>query len=300
MKVERLRDEMVEAFIEYCKKYREDPNDEGLNDMDLESFEINKENPTYILVSDNNIKGMISLILDDFYKQGGMGRLRIFHSIENKIDNYKIMLRAILEEIEGIDKIFIYIDQKNEVMAEILAALQFKLGGYSFTMIREDREVPKATFPEGYELRTFKENRDEMDWCKVRNIGFPEDSPRTPENVCLYWKGEPQCHLEDGMMLLYYNEEPIGTIRASVEFEAEEKYTYISVVCVNPEHRGKGLGRNLLRAAIDYGRIQGMPKAMLCVDIENESALNLYLREGFAKYKASVEYEYNWRRENEI
>jgi len=103
---------MVEAFIEYCKKYRENPNDEGLSDIDLESFEINKENSTYILVSDNNIKGVISLILDDFYKQRGMGRLRIFHSIENKIDNYKIMLRAILEEIEGIDKIFIYIDQK--------------------------------------------------------------------------------------------------------------------------------------------------------------------------------------------
>jgi mycothiol synthase len=292
MKVERLRDEMVEDFIEYCKKYRENPNDEGLSDIDLEDFEIDKENLTYILVSDNNIKGAASLILDDFYKQGRMGRLRIFHSIENEVDNYKIMLRAILEEIEGIDKIFIHIDQKNEGMAEILTSLQFKLGGYSFTMIREDKEVPKATFPEGFELKTFKENRDEVDWCKVRNIGFPEDPPRTPENVCLYWKSDPQCHLEDGMMLLYYNKEPIGTIRASVEFEAGEAYTYISVVCVNPEHRGKGLGRNLLRAAIDYGRSKGMPKAMLCVDIENESALNLYLREGFIKYKASVVYEY--------
>ncbi len=64
---------MVEAFIQYCKKYRENPNDEGLSDIDLESFEINKENSTYILVSDNNIKGVISLILDDFYKQRGMG-----------------------------------------------------------------------------------------------------------------------------------------------------------------------------------------------------------------------------------
>ncbi|WP_461614738.1 GNAT family N-acetyltransferase [Clostridium sp. Marseille-QA1073] len=185
-------------------------------------------------------------------------------------------------------------------MAEILTSLQFKLGVYSFTMIREDREVPKATFPEGFELRTFKENRDEVDWCKVRNIGFPEDPPRTLENVCLYWKSEPQCHLEDGMMLLYYNEEPIGTIRASVEFEAGEAYTHISVVYVNPEHRGKELGGNLLRAAIDYGRSKGMPKAMLCVDTENESALSLYLREGFIKYKASVAYEYNCRREDEI
>lgn len=292
MRVERLRDEMVEDFIKYCKKYREDPNDEGLSDIDLENFEINKENPTCILVSDNSIKGAVSLILDDFYKQVKMGRLRIFHSIENEIDNYKIMLRAILEEIEGIDEIFIYIDKKNEVMAEILTSLQFKLGGYSFTMIREDKEVPKATFSEGFELRTFKENRDEVDWCKVRNIGFPEDPPRTPENVCLYWKSDPQCHLEGGMMLLYYNEEPIGTIRASVEFEAGEAYTYISVVCVNPEYRGKGLGKNLLRAAIDYGRSKGMAKAMLCVNIENESALNLYLREGFIKYEASVLYEY--------
>ncbi|WP_291578424.1 GNAT family N-acetyltransferase [Clostridium sp. UBA6640] len=292
MKVEKLKDEMVEDFIEYCKKYRENPNDGGLSDVDLENFEINKENPTYMLMDDNNIKGAVSLILDDFYKQGRIGRLRIFHSIENEVDNYKIMLRAILEEIEGIDKIFIYIDQKNEDMSEILTALQFKLGIYSFTMIREDKEVSKATFPEGFELRIFKENRDEVGWCKVRNIGFPEDPPRTPENVCLYWESYPQCHLEGGMMLLYYNEEPIGTIRASVESETGEAYTYISVVCVNPEYRGKGLGRNLLRAAIDYGRSKGMSKAMLCVDIENESALNLYLREGFTKYKARVEYEY--------
>ncbi len=292
MRVERLKDEMVEDFIKYCKKYRADPNDEGLSDIDLEGFEVNEENPTYILVDDNNIKGAVSLILDDFYKQGRIGRLRIFHSVENEIDNYKIMLRAILQEIEEVDKIFIYIDQKNEKVAEILTVLQFKIGGYSLTMIREDREVPKATFPDGFELRTFEENRDEVDWCKVRNIGFPEDAPRTPENVCLYWKSEPQCHLEDGMMLLYHKDEAIGTIRASVESESGEKYTYISVVCVNPEYREKGLGKNLLRAAIDYGRTQGLPKAMLCVDVENENALNIYLREGFTKYKSSVWYEY--------
>lgn len=293
MRVDRLGYERVEDFIRYCKKYRANPNDEGLSDIDLEGFEVNEENSTYILMDDNKIiKGVISLIIDDFHKTGRIGRLRIFHSIENEIDNYKIMLRAILQEIEEVDKIFIYIDQKNEKMAEILTALQFKIGGYSLTMIREDREVPKATFPEGFELRTFKENRDEVDWCKVRNIGFPEDAPRTPENVCLYWKSEPQCHLEDGMMLLYHKEEAIGTIRASVEFESGEKYTYISVVCVNPEYRGKWLGKNLLRAAIAYGRSQGISKAILCVDVENENALNLYLGEGFRKYKSSVWYEY--------
>ncbi|WP_461614739.1 hypothetical protein [Clostridium sp. Marseille-QA1073] len=68
MKVERLRDEMIEDFIEYCKKYRENANDEGLSDIDLENFEINKENLTYVLMDDNNIKGAVSLILDDFYK----------------------------------------------------------------------------------------------------------------------------------------------------------------------------------------------------------------------------------------
>lgn len=53
-----------------------------------------------------------------------------------------------------------------------------------------------------------------------------------------------------------------------------------------------GLARNLLRAAISFGKSKGLPRASLEVDVANKNALGLYTNEGFEKFYGQACYLY--------
>jgi mycothiol synthase len=56
---------------------------------------------------------------------------------------------------------------------------------------------------------------------------------------------------------------------------------YISQLAVLPAWRGRGLGRELLRAAVAYLRRNGTGDVELAVEASNDAALHLYRSEGF-------------------
>ena len=58
---------------------------------------------------------------------------------------------------------------------------------------------------------------------------------------------------------------------------------------IKPEYRGRGLGRSLLLQAMDIIQSDGLPMAMLQVEAENETALNLYKSCGF-KIRSTMKY----------
>lgn len=298
MRIERLKNEKIKGFIDYCKRYRGGFNSGAqLGDKDLENFKPNEENPTYILINENNkIVGAVSLIIDEYYKENKTGEFRIFHSAIEEKEPYKQMFEAIVQHTEGLNDVFLFIKEEDKKRAEILNELKFQLQIYSVELIREDVDIVEATFPEEFQLRQFQANKDEEDWCEVRNIGFGEkEGIRTPDTVSQYWENDGDLHLDGGMMILYHKDNPVGTVRASKWIENGEICTYISVVCVKPEYRGMGLGKNLLRAAVSYGKSQGFPKALLDVDSENKKAFDLYLSEGFKEVTASVLYSYDFK-----
>lgn len=295
MEIQQLTTETLALFINYCKKYRDELSDEYIEDVHLDKFYPDEENPTYVLLDDkSDIVGVVSIIIDSYHREGKTGRFRIFHSSISEKRCYELMFKEILKHTGGLNEVFLYIKDNDIKRAEILDMLNFKKDGYSFTLTRGDIKITESEFPEGFELRAFKPNRDEVDWCEVRNIGFPGDIKRTPENVCLYWEEDPDSYLEGGMMLLYHNNKPVGTIRSSKETENGEIYNGISVVCVNPEYRGKGLAKNMLRVALKFGKHKGLEKAMLCVDPENPSAIDLYIKEGFKKISGAAAFSYKF------
>ena len=57
----------------------------------------------------------------------------------------------------------------------------------------------------------------------------------------------------------------------------------INNVAVRPDHRGKGIGRALVEAALDHGRATGVRTALLEVRRSNASAQRLYLSLGFTE-----------------
>jgi ribosomal protein S18 acetylase RimI-like enzyme len=56
---------------------------------------------------------------------------------------------------------------------------------------------------------------------------------------------------------------------------------WIRELAVNPEYQGRGIGRQLLKQALVYGKLIGAKKAFLMADECNSSAIHLYESVGF-------------------
>ncbi len=61
-------------------------------------------------------------------------------------------------------------------------------------------------------------------------------------------------------------------------------------VLVAPDHRGRGLGRQLLRAGLDRASDQGLARLLLEVRHDNLEALTLYRAEGFTVIHTRPDY----------
>lgn len=298
MKIENLSQERIVDFIRYCKSHRKEVDDSFLYDEDLERFKLNEENPTCLLIDEEeNIIGAVSLIIDEYYKKGKKGRFRIFHSITNNIEYYRKMLREILKHTEDINKIFVFVKEEEKDIINILNSLNFYVERYSFHLKRDIKPIAEAIFPEGFNLKTFEFNRDEEHWCEVRNAGFTKlkgsETPRTPEMISeMQYDGGL---LPGGMKILYNHDEPVGIVGVSSEIEEGIEYAFIYSLAVKPEYQGKALGRNLLRLALHYGETLGIDRGMLTVNGENDKALSLYLKEGFYKDEVVICYNYDIR-----
>lgn len=296
MRVEELKNGMVEDFKTYCKKVRMVLDDSYLEDEDLRNFEVNDEDPTYVLLNeDNKIIGAVSLMMDKYFVSGRKGRIRILHAVETNLEAYRLMFETILKKAKDIDKIFYFVPEKNPELQHILQELCFEIERHSYLLEREAIGVAEPTFSEGYDLRPLVFGRDECLWCEVRNESFAKllghETPVTSEMISKMQ--DSASYLKGGMMILYHNEKPVGIIRAVKEFYKDEFRTYIGPIAIKPDYQGKGLGKNLLRAGLKFGIDNGLCKAFLTVNGENDKAISLYIREGFRKELKLTCFNYN-------
>lgn len=72
-----------------------------------------------------------------------------------------------------------------------------------------------------------------------------------------------------------------GNFDMTLESEAGE--FYIDTLAVKPKHQGKGIGRDLIIAAIEYAKKLGHQKVALLVSNSNPEAKRLYEKIGFGK-----------------
>lgn len=296
MRIEALKSERVEEFIDYCKRHRREIDDSFLYDEDLKDFKADSENPTYIIVDDGDkITAVVSLIVDEYMKTGKKGRFRIFHSSVNELEHYRRLLEAVLLHTEGLDKIVIFSPVANEELAGALEKLEFSAERYTYLLVREDMEVAEVTLPEGYRIKPVEIGSDEEAWCKVRNESFAKlqgnETPVTPAMVSKMFSAED--FIEGGAMMLYHGERPVGVVRAAKDEYEDQPIVNIGPLAIIPEYQGRGLGRMLLRAAIGLSREKGYLRNVLCVNAENEKAKALYLQEGFKQVEAVVCYKYD-------
>ena len=73
--------------------------------------------------------------------------------------------------------------------------------------------------------------------------------------------------------------------------ETSRHWGYISDLYVAPDHRGRGIGADLLRTCLEYLRSAGVSHTRLSVWAQNERAMRLYRKAGFKDYMLIMEAE---------
>jgi len=95
-------------------------------------------------------------------------------------------------------------------------------------------------------------------------------------------------------------DQPDATVLVAEDKDAVVGYAYVAIegydymllrgpagilhdIIVAPEHRGQGIGRLLLEAALDYVKDRGVPRIVLSTAAQNEAAQHLFATVGFRR-----------------
>jgi len=144
--------------------------------------------------------------------------------------------------------------------------------------------------PKGFGLGHFVHG-DEESLCALQNLAFAVSwgfRPNTVEEIrCLV--NTSWCHPE-GILLISEGQQKVGYCW-TMDDPARKQKGYIRMMGVDPEYRGRGLGRAILVAGIEYLRKRGMTEIELSVDSKNSSAKRLYQSAGFKRKGTTLWYQ---------
>lgn len=277
-------------FIHYCQKHQEEVDESYLEKEELFNYDFTN-NLTYVVREKDKIIGVSSLMLSNFYKKGKKARFRIFHCETDSLEIYKRLFQLILNEIKDIEKLFIFVH--NGTMEKILEGLGFIIERYSYFLVKESPIIP-SQFPRDYHLKPFEFGKDEATWCDVINASFKHLKGHVSDiTTDMVQKFQTEVgHIDGGMLLLCHLDKVIGLVCITKEEYQNKSYAFIGPLAIIPDYQNKGLGSNLLRYSLEFGREHRLNQSLLTVNAENELAISLYLREGFIKEEVVVCYNY--------
>lgn len=115
-------------------------------------------------------------------------------------------------------------------------------------------------------------------------------NPNTTEEI-MYRISLPNSSPDD-IFLIFDSDKPVGYCWTRIEFRKKkatgDETGRIYMLGVDPDYRGRGLGRQLLHVGLSYLKSKGLRVAVLTVDSENKAARVLYKSVGFEFWKSSL------------
>jgi len=255
-------------------------------------FDISGEYPSYLLLKDEKAVGAVTLIKTQRYLSVNKGRFSIFHSVLNTEQAYRQLLDAIQPHFSDLKSVYLFLPEKKQISAANLAQLGFEIERFSFVLEKEGGEVKDVTFPEGYTIQHL--DPDDLvgisHFAQCVNEEFSQlagHTPSTAEDIRSWFDDET--YLKGGICLLKRNQEPVGTMCMMRDIE-NSRAGELMAIGIASQQRGVGLGRKLLRYAVNFLNNQGLNPIFLSVNAENKSALKLYESEGFILTESVVCY----------
>ncbi len=180
----------------------------------------------------------------------------------------------------GLDEVCTSFWSPNPASASFAARHGFRRVRYSWRMERARGPIEPPLWPAGIEVRAFDGSDAALrDWNDVYNASFGEHYHYVASTVehCRELVADTDFHA-DGLLLAYRDGRCVGFSRNWVNPARGE----VATLGVDPQARGIGLGRALLRASVAWLERMDAPRVTLGVDGENETAIRLYRTEGFA------------------
>jgi mycothiol synthase len=290
----KLGNDRLSDFLSFCQAHRGSIDESCLYDEDLRKFVPDGENPTYLaLAPDQTIIGAASVLNSAYYRRGRKGRFRIFHVIPPGDPGlYGQLLSAIVPDVPALNELYLFVPVDNQRLRDLLESLHFDVERYAYFMARDASPAAPPEWEEDYVFRPLVFDQDEADYCYVRNLSFAglmgSQTPLMRDEVSRLKDRDDYL----GMFLLYHREQPVGVVRVTKDVYGGGAVMNIGPLALVPDYQGKGLGRQLLRAALEIGRSLGFPKSVLSANVDNENAVRLYTSEGFSTVEAVACYTY--------
>jgi mycothiol synthase len=179
---------------------------------------------------------------------------------------------------EGGGHLHLWVSKPRPEHDRIAAATGLKPGRALYQM---RRPLPVG---EAYTLETrpFRPGLDEHAWLEVNNRAFdwhPEQGG-WDEATLKAREAEPWFDPR-GFLLHEEGARLAGFCWTKIHADERPVLGEIYVIAVDPDFQGRGLGRRLVLAGLDYLSGKGVTIGMLYVDAENRSAVKLYVDMGF-------------------
>jgi len=192
------------------------------------------------------------------------------------------LLRAALEEIaaQGGGHVHLWVPKPAAADDSVAESLVLHRGRDLFQM---RRTLPVEGVRSNIATRPFRVGQDEERWLAVNNRAFrghPEQGVWTVETIA---ERERQDWFDpDGFLLHEIDGELAGFCWTKILLEDDEMMGEIYVIAVNPDFQGRGLGKQLVLAGLEYLAGRTLATGMLYVDRDNVEARSLYKALGFA------------------
>lgn len=131
MKSVKLAKNQIPAFKECFAKYSHEQDE---SNPPLDDFIINEDDPVYLLVKGNEIRGAAALMLHTEYREVRQARLRLFHAVEGDCLSYLKLLNSILLHTQGLTSIYGFIEDNYSHIAAIWEDLGFKSRRFAWVL----------------------------------------------------------------------------------------------------------------------------------------------------------------------
>lgn len=185
------------------------------------------------------------------------------------------------------------IRQNNRVAKSVLSRLGFRPVRRFLELRLSLTDLPDISHP-NYSYRHLQPGEEDK-LARLQNRSFAGIwgyNPNTTEEIT-YFVNLSHCSPED-VILIDERDKPVGYCWTVISCETEtneERKGRILMLGVDPDYRGRGIGKIALFAGLSRLKNKGVRVVALTVDSENEVACALYRSVGFRTWTSSLWYE---------
>ena len=234
--------------------------------------------------------------------------LRVFNAIKRIAEENDGRTVAVVSHGMAIRSLLMYLLGKESRDVRILphgdntavSLLHFDNGVFSVEYYNDNSHLPESlsTFAKQQWWREEAKGRDEsnLSYCRFDVQKYPEKYVEFYRSAWLYAHGDlaffaPDRFLQsairrakadpDALVGILREDELIGILELDAEKGRRDNYGWISLICLDEQNRGKGLGVQPLGYAVLYFRRLGRSALRLHVSEKNTNALGFYRHYGF-------------------